>query len=315
MDAIVAPLEILTPPKRYAPIGHCIYCVSRSKPTDEHIIPYGLAADALVLQGASCRLCASATKRFETILMRHVWWPFRTAIGAPTRGKEKPEKFLLRRMRVTKRHESGMIDYEPLGESSLSPSEFPLFYMAFKFPPPAVLIGRNLDADVNYDIWVKLNEDDMKKHAGGDQHGFRLAPGEPVAFSRLLAKIAHSYAVAELGEHAFQPRLKKIIRKEPRSLTKILNWVGGDLEIPYAQPVLHSLQLERRQIGPIHYVVVNIRLFCFMGSPQYRVVVGELIRPEIERPSLNQPPYNIEVRNMPIPPPPYPPPASASASP
>ena len=306
MDAIVAPLEILTPPKRYAPIGHCIYCVSRSKPTDEHIVPYGLAADALVLQAASCRSCAGATKRFETILMRHVWWPFRTAIGAPTRGKERPKNFLLRRVRVIKRHESGMIDYEPLDETPLSPSDFPLFYMAFKFPPSAALVGRNFDADVNYDVWVKHDEEGMKKHAGGDQHGFRLAPGEPIAFSRLLAKIAHSYAVAELGEHTFQPRLKKIIRKEPKSLTRILNWVGGDLDIPSAQPILHSLQLERQQISHNHYVVANIRLFCFMGSPQYRVVVGELKRPEIEHPSLNQPPYNIEVRTTPISPPPFP---------
>ncbi|MGZ5836021.1 MAG: hypothetical protein ACXWKC_02795 [Xanthobacteraceae bacterium] len=142
---------------------------------------------------------------------------------------------------MTKRYESGQIDYEQLGETAISPEDYPLFYQAFKFPLPATLCFRNPESDVNYDIWLKYNDEEIKRHIGGDQHGIRLAPGEPVAFAQLLAKIAHCYAVAELGQHSFKPRLKRFIRREVKSLTKILNWVGGDLEIPPAQPVLHSL--------------------------------------------------------------------------
>jgi hypothetical protein len=45
-----APIEFVTPNKRYTPVGYCIYCLASSNLTKEHIIPHGLAGDSLILR-------------------------------------------------------------------------------------------------------------------------------------------------------------------------------------------------------------------------------------------------------------------------
>jgi len=47
---------------------------------------------------------------------------------------------------------------------------------------------------------ARINEEEFRKYAPGDKDGFRIAPMNPDAYARMLAKIAHAYAVAELGE-------------------------------------------------------------------------------------------------------------------
>src|SRR5262245_41775945 len=131
----VAPIEIATPPKRYRPAGRCIYCGRRAtKLSKEHIIPYGLAANSLVLPSASCRRCQQQTRDFETICLRHMWWPFRTRIGAPSRGKEKPTEFELKNIRVRGINDDGSLDYERTGITKIVPEQYPLIYIAFAFP-------------------------------------------------------------------------------------------------------------------------------------------------------------------------------------
>jgi hypothetical protein len=64
MPFIEAPIEIVTPPKRYAPIRHCIYCGAYSKHlSKEHIIPFGLTEDSLILPKASCLSCRDITRK------------------------------------------------------------------------------------------------------------------------------------------------------------------------------------------------------------------------------------------------------------
>jgi hypothetical protein len=95
----------------------------------EHILAFGLAGDSLVLPKASCPTCQKETEKVETVCLRQLWWPFRTKIGAPTRGKEIPEKFLLRRMRVDNydSENDAITSYTQLGTDDLKPEEFPLF--------------------------------------------------------------------------------------------------------------------------------------------------------------------------------------------
>jgi hypothetical protein len=91
---VQAVLEIATPDRFYPSPHRCIYCGRKAgKLTKEHIIPFGLAGDALVLRKGSCRKCADETKKHETSVLRHMWWPFRTHIGIPTRhdaGSHRP---------------------------------------------------------------------------------------------------------------------------------------------------------------------------------------------------------------------------------
>jgi hypothetical protein len=292
---VVAPIKISSPPKRYPPVGHCIYCgVYTKQLTNEHIIPHGLAGNSLILPKSSCRDCADKTRNWETACLRHLWWPFRTHIGAPTSGKQKPENFLIRQMKITKLGADGSTieAYDKIAEFAVSPEEYPLVYMAYKLPEPGVLVGRSPDTEIKYEAFCRIDENAFRRYAPGDKYGFQLAPLNPDAYVRMLAKIAHAYAVAELGEKAFWPKLTRFIRGHR---LKSLHWIGGNMNVPDLSPQFHDIRWHIDAFSGVHYLVVSLRLFSFFGGPQYHIVVGELARPIEEFSRLEQPLYTIDI--------------------
>lgn len=205
-----------------------------------------------------------------------MWWPFRTKIGAPTRS-ESPTTFNLRKMKVrsfSEQHPN--IDYEKVAEIPLPTDDYPFFYLAYKFPEPGILVPRDPAENVNFEAWLGYDEASFRKHTPKDKDGFQIAPMDVPSFCRLLAKIAHSYAVAELGSAAFRPLLRRLIRG--RTAIQALHWVGGEMEIPAVptEPALHELRRDVRVVGGVRYLVVSVRLFSFFKTPQYHIVVGEI---------------------------------------
>jgi hypothetical protein len=298
MATTEAPIEIVTPNKRYPPVGRCIYCgVYTKKLTNEHIIAHGLAGDSLILPKASCRTCAEKTRDAETACLRHLWWPFRTRIGTPR--KESPSSFIVRHMKVQKLNPDGSIAaYEQTGETVVGPMGFPLVFIAYKFPFPGIVIGRDPNFDAKVEIIGRISEEEFRKVAPNDREGFRIAPVNVEAYCRMLAKIAHAYAVAELGFDAFRPVLANFIRGQP--LRQLWHWIGSDTVMPAAQAALqstlHDIQWLVPTINGRTYVMVSLRLFSFIGSPRYHIIVGELTRPTNQLPFLQQPLYTIQTK-------------------
>src|SRR5262245_41690006 len=131
-----AVLEIATS-KFYRRQCRCIYCRRKAvQLNDEHIIPFGLAGNALVLRQVSCFKCANETEKYETRVLRHMWWPFRTHIGAPTRRRRQvPNDFTM------KRSEPGaVVDGRASPTVNLieqvPTEEYPLFFYTLLFGPP-----------------------------------------------------------------------------------------------------------------------------------------------------------------------------------
>jgi len=121
-----------------------------------------------------------------------------------------------------------------------------------------------------------------------------MAPMNIDAYCRMLAKIAHSYAVAELGYKSFEPVLARFIRGQP--LENAWHWIGSDTALPPAEQHLHDIQWCVPTIGETIYVMVSLRLFSFVGSPRYHIIVGRLTRPVDQLPYLQQPLYTIDVK-------------------
>lgn len=289
---IQAPIEIVTPPKRYRAIGHCIYCGRRSgKITEEHIIPFGLAANSLVLPKASCRVCQEATRDFETVWLRHMWWPFRTRIGAPSAKKVRPDNFTLRRFKADTPGADATA-LRPVSVEQVKPKDFPLVYTAFKFQPPGILVGRPDSEPADYEIWVR--GEDLKKYTPNTGDAVELGIANPQSFSRMLAKIAHSFAVAEVGEEAFTPLLTNFIRGEDGF--PILRWLGGDREPHPSTLPLHQISRSTGIVGDTRYLIVGIRLFCFMGTPRYYAVVGTIERALDESPLFAETRHTIDIK-------------------
>lgn len=222
----IPPIEIVMPTERFPPVGHCIYCGTYSTKLElEHILPFGIAGDALLLPKASCRTCAHITGTIEQACLRHMWWPFRAKIGAPTsKPNDRPETFTLRRV---VRQPNG--EFLPAGTSQVSTEEYPLSYVALKLQPPGILEGRPPTTNLEGEIWIRCDEQDFKKYAPNDQDGFFMGPVNPTNFCRFLAKIALGYATAKIGHKNFRPLVRELIRGKSDTPNF---WVGGNVDIP-----------------------------------------------------------------------------------
>jgi hypothetical protein len=197
-------------------------------------------------------------------------------------------------MKVKSISPEGHIDYDKVSETPVDPADFPFIFTTYKFDSPGLIAGRDPDANVQYQIVCRVIEEEVRKYMPNDKDGIRIAAGNVDSFSRMLCKIAHSYAIAELGFGSFLPKLTRFIRGKP--LRHGWQWIGGDAEAPHATLHLHDIQWSTPTINGVVYVMVSLRLFSFMGSPRYHIIVGELTRPVDQLPFFQHPLYTIDVK-------------------
>src|SRR4051794_1798688 len=70
-------------------IGRCIYCDTRSPPlTREHVVPYGLGGDSIILRKACCETCRVITSKCERNPIHNNWAEVRAALEFPSRKRE-----------------------------------------------------------------------------------------------------------------------------------------------------------------------------------------------------------------------------------
>jgi hypothetical protein len=254
---------------RYPAVGTCIYCGTQSNLTDEHIIPLSLGG-VLILPQASCAgkgSCNDKTHKFEGVVARQIFGKFRARHKLPTRRpKERPTEF-----EFSTAH----------GPKFAAASEYPTELFVYKFYKPNASQGMPKDFDTSTSHWVpvavcdsnELNEF-MKAH--GWDGRLSIIP-RPYEFARMLAKIAHAYAVAEFGLGSFTPYAIDLILGNDQNFSYC---VGGDWEVPPGQPdgghLLH-FGFDFKADGVL--ITSYIRLFASCGTPQYEVVVGKAERP------------------------------------
>jgi len=260
----------LDPPHRYRPINRCIYCgksANQVKLTDEHIIPLSLGGTR-VLPKASCKKCAAATSRVEFRVAKGMWDYARVQLGLPSRRpKERPQFFEME------------IPDRPVQRIPIP--DLPSTIVSFRFPPPGILFDLPMNTTVGGQVVISHRsaaEADRKMREVSRQGKLRLNPKgfAAVPFAQFLAKIAHSYAVAELGLGGFAPMLGPVILE--RNPEHILHWVGSSTVDDGAGEVLHEISMARQKqylAGGRDLWMVTLRLFANMGAPTHHVVVGE----------------------------------------
>ncbi|WP_172125426.1 hypothetical protein [Devosia sp. 919] len=94
-------------------------------------------------------------------------------------------------------------------------------------------------------------------------------------FCLMVAKIAHSFAVAELGAGAFWPYLSEIIRSG--NTDHIARYIGGLRSDEPPSTELHEVDFENGGIVRPELVTVRVRLLAVLGTPTYFAVVGRKI--------------------------------------
>ncbi|QXE07165.1 HNH endonuclease [Paraburkholderia sprentiae WSM5005] len=262
--------------KIYAPVGRCIYCGSTEwsaqqprKLGDEHIIPEGLGG-GLVLPEASCQTCEAVTSAVELEWLRGA---YHTARVQKELGKKKkrPPRFLPLQV-----HRDGKTVWE-----SISLEKYPAMIVTLLFDEPEILSGcipvdKVLSGGVAVGTLPTFGQL-LKPYL--DQGAVTFVPPRSSATSvhlgRMLAKIAHSYAVAELGITGFTSFLIDIILgTDTRHLS---HYVGGTRDVPPLSDKGYEIKLTTvESVGLLPYLVVKIRLLSDVnGMPEYWVVVGE----------------------------------------
>ena len=253
----------VTERKFYEPVSRCIYCGSTDNLTDEHIVPFGLGG-AWVLPESSCPKCQKITCKVEDACLRKMLKRTRIQRGLPTRRKTKRRAERVRAKVVTKKG-AHLVDV-PYGNA-------PKILAMMTFLPPDILLGLAAQTGnvVHIGHWAKTDLGQWAKRHGVREARSRV-PLHPLFFARMLAKIAHSFAIAKLGAGTFQPLLPDLILGQPDWLFTYV--IGGELATVPATDNLHELSLGRHEVAEDSYWVARIRLFADEGAPVYNVVVG-----------------------------------------
>jgi hypothetical protein len=268
-------LRFQTATKRYPSPGVCIYCGRADvKLTDEHIVPLGLGGN-LVFEKSSCVGCAKVTGNVEQQCLRGMFAPLRARLGFPSRRRKDQKRseplFVVR------------LD-DTVESRDVTLLEHPAGLALMRVEPPRILYALPpLTGEFKGDIWWTYVKDDtrqkIEEHGG---KGVRFGAFNPGLFARMLAKIAHAFAVADQGLNKFTPLLPRLILGRDENLSSL---VGGSMVVPPAFDALHQLELEVGWIQDVDYtkaglpantqfLIIHIRLFSFLAAPLYHVVAG-----------------------------------------
>lgn len=251
-----------------SPVGRCIYCGRTSVTlSDEHIIAVAIGG-RWVLPHASCKRCAKLTTRLEGHCFAGTIKAYGTQVGLHGRRKKKvPTAFTM-----AVRHLNGHVETK-----ELPTEEYPAFMiMPFLHSPPAFLYPMEQRMELKLTAWAHVtNPEVIKQYPKGTRVGG--TPFHPGKWLRMLAKVAHSYAVAKEGIDGFTPLLRDLIRGRDDDYGLLIGIL--DRKTPQERGTLHAVYLWIAHVsGAVEkrYLVAEIHLFTNLGAPHYHIVVGEL---------------------------------------
>jgi hypothetical protein len=261
--------------KRYDAVGGCIYCGSTSSLSDEHIVPLGLGG-RWVLPKASCRDCAKKTSSAELAFLRTMFGPLRMYYDMPTRRpRERPEKLPLK-VKLTPEADWSYIDVDQ--------KIYPFLVLFPVFGMPDELSGYTTSGErgaAARTFWIRgaSFRDGLIPHLEALAAELKVAAIEPTAtarvpeFVRTVAKIAHAFAVAEIGLDSFRPFLTPMICQAETSNS--VQYVGGLMHTEPRTSALHEISFGTHTCIRPDIVGVRIRLFATLETPTYFVAVGQ----------------------------------------
>lgn len=257
-------LEIKNRFKTYPPAKHCIYCGDvQSKLTTEHIIPRGIGG-LLQLPMSSCLSCSQITSARESKYQNETLAGLKAAVH------------LVRRAGQSRR---GNVRVEIKSKGTWQAIKIPaqrspvhIFFPLFQ--EPELIRGAPWD-QAPLIISCVINEKASARIIS--EHGpFRPKTALHVHnFGIVLAKIAHSYALAvapQIAARMTLPLSDLILKGSNEFPSELVGCPKGNA--PYPSDDLHEIEAGIGQFGGKELLIVRIRLFSFWRAPNYVVVAG-----------------------------------------
>jgi hypothetical protein len=261
-------------------IDRCVYCPAPGT-SDEHVVALAFGGYH-VLRGGSCTACQEITRDMETYLCEHNFNALRFHQGYPQRRRKKP-RTRAPDLKIVEGQTPHNAPLRKIGaDKAPGISIFPIFH------PPGILLGLPPAAGINISqcFFLETSRDGARRTAELKNAGMAgvlaHAQFQGHAFARILAKIAHGYAVYNVGLNGFRSLLEPIIRGEQQHVS---HYVGGTFPngpVPILVPEPRGIcpyQIIPFQIA-IHeemYLGVQIRLFATERplTPVYTVIFGQ----------------------------------------
>ena len=262
--------------------GRCIYCGDRrTKLRDEHIIPYALAANSMVLEKSCCETCQNVIQKYEQEVLKKQLGIFRAQMDAPTRRpKDRPTHANLHFVEVNEETEV----IKDLGIRPISIEDAPVAIHLWQSPMPRRLrsplsphqeLGRPWSF-VEPECALALCRK-VAAETGANHVAVKTGSVNRLHYLRSLAKTAHAFAAAQLGIDAFEPYLLDLILCRSDDVAE---FVGDD---PFPSPIngdidSHTVQIFLGEaIGGDEQGILCARfsLYPMLGSPPHLVVVGK----------------------------------------
>lgn len=262
----------------------CIYCGSTDELTDEHVVPFALAANSVIYLDSSCRACAAIIQPYEQDVLRKQLGVFRAQVGAPTRKKKSRVKNVdVHFVEVDDRGRQ----IRDLGTRNFPVSDLPLTLNLWQLPEARILRPDAVAGDDHGSAWSfteiavadRINRS-IAQETGSNHVAMKLGDVNRSNFLRFLAKTAHAFAVMTLGPNSFRPFLADLILKRSDDLTEFVG--GGFPAAPHEVDPAHStlLTLGSPEAGPAKgLIAVRLQFWHELKTPAYIVIVGEPIRP------------------------------------
>jgi hypothetical protein len=255
------------PKKVYSPVGRCIYCHSKDDLTVEH----GLGG-RMELPESSCHRCSKITSDFEHTCLRTMYGPLRLLYDLPSRRKKnRPLKLPLK---IKKAAEDDWTYIEVAQE------RYPFLILFPQLTMPNMLTGETVHHGAKAKtFWIRGASPsyvfkDLLQKLTIQLNVHTIMPeakAEVDRFCQMIAKIAYSFAVGELGIEAFKPfMIPHILQKE---LDDTDDYIGCWSETEKATKNLHEISIV--EMGDKNLVVVRLRLLAKLETPTYIVVTGK----------------------------------------
>jgi len=262
--------------------GRCIYCGDdQTKLRDEHVIPYALAANTMVLEKSCCETCQNIIQKYEQEVLKKQLGTFRAQVDAPTRRpKDRPTHAKLHFVEVNENAEV----IRDLGIRPIPIEEAPVAFHLWQSPMPRRLRSPLNPEQEHGRAWSFVEPEiavalcrKVAEETGANHVAVKTGTVNRLHYLRSLAKTAHAFAASQLGLDAFEPFLLDLILCRS---SDVAEFVGDD---PFPAPPIeesdgHTVRIflgEAMGGDEQGLLCARFSLYPMLGSPPHLVVVGK----------------------------------------
>lgn len=246
----------------------CVYCGSTEQLSREHAIPYALGGTLTILEG-SCEICRKKTHAFETDVLTGPMRMVRYIQKLPSSSKHKDvPKVVPLKVTTSDRTEETI---------EVSIEKAPILLAFYEFGEPKYLdASRGVNLETGGVVTGSYGQDPSQLIHDLKAKGMSLSspPMRPVAFARMVAKIAYCFAFAQghIRKLEDPADLVRAFMDEPDTIGRFV----GSVPPPFMKFEGVGIRIAIKVLEALQIAYAEVQLFAASGAPTYVVVLGQI---------------------------------------